>query len=212
MLLNLALLSRRSYPLLYLLPGLFFLGLMVLYPISYNVGIAFTNYGTGHNLSREQVITHFENQYYIPKEAECFTYLVFKDAQGDLRILLISKTTGNSYLSNGEHLELVDPEEPRFIYKEGEIVGFDGYKRLNWVEGVRYLGAIEKLVFLKGEEEVIRLTPPEEFSVYRKQYRYDSTKDILVDLQTGTIYRPIEGIFTSEEDKKIWPGYRDNME
>ncbi|NMA71482.1 MAG: ABC transporter permease subunit, partial [Firmicutes bacterium] len=40
------------------------------------------------------------------------------------------------------------------------------------------------------------------------RYRYDPAADQLVDLVTGTVYRPVNGYFTSEAGERLTPGFR----
>ena len=48
--------SKRAVPLKYIFPGLVFLLVFQLFTMAYTGYIAFTNYGTAHNLSKEQAI------------------------------------------------------------------------------------------------------------------------------------------------------------
>ena len=48
--------SKRAVPLKYIFPGLMFLLVFQLFTMAYTGYVAFTNYGTGHNLSQEQAV------------------------------------------------------------------------------------------------------------------------------------------------------------
>ena len=48
--------SKRALPLKYILPGLIFLLAYQIFVVAYTGYIAFTNYGTGHNSTKEQAI------------------------------------------------------------------------------------------------------------------------------------------------------------
>ncbi|MGC4175169.1 ABC transporter permease subunit [Demequina sp.] len=48
--------SKRAVPLKYIFPGLVFLLVFQLFTMAYTGYVAFTNYGTGHNLSQEQAV------------------------------------------------------------------------------------------------------------------------------------------------------------
>jgi len=204
--LNFALLSRRAYPLRYLLPALFPFFLMVVYPILYNMSLSFTNCGTGHRLSKEEVIAHFENQYYLPEGSERYTYQTFRNPEGNLILLLTSQTTGKSYLSRENVLEAVEMGYPRFIYEAGEVSQINGYRRLSRGELFQILGELQQLS-LKRDGETIRLVSLNEFRTYKPQYRYDRKEETLTDLQTGIIYTPVEGTFASVEGETLQPGF-----
>ena len=49
--------SRRKLPAKYLTPGIIFLVLFQVFVLVYTGYIAFTNYGTGHNGSKEQAVS-----------------------------------------------------------------------------------------------------------------------------------------------------------
>ncbi|MGO2043821.1 MAG: ABC transporter permease subunit, partial [Cellulosimicrobium funkei] len=49
--------SKRSLPLKYILPGLIFLLVYQIFVVGYTGYVAFTNYGTGHNSTKEQAVS-----------------------------------------------------------------------------------------------------------------------------------------------------------
>lgn len=204
--LNYAVLSKRAYPLRYLLPGLIPFCLMVVYPITVNMGVAFTNFGTGHRLTKEQVIDHFESRFYLPEDGERFTFQAFRDHEEDFIFLLVSKETGTTYLSAEGILEIVTLEDSRFVFDRGEIVQINGYYRLSRGELFRLLGQLQE-IRLERNEEVIRLTSIREFRVYQQRYHYDREQGTLTDLKTGIIYTPIAGAFTSADGERLLPGF-----
>ncbi len=196
-LLNLALLSRRAYPLRYLLPGLVLFAAMTFYPIVYTINIAFTNYGTGHLMSKEEAISWYERRYYQPEEGETFSFQAFKDEQGQLKLLLTSQKTGRAYLAEGARLLPISLPDPRP----------SNWRSLSRSELVQALAALQQLELLYGEEDVVRMATLTEFAVFRPQYHYDRAHDLLTDLETGKIYRPIRGTFVSEEGEELLPGF-----
>ncbi|WP_431473101.1 hypothetical protein [Ornithinimicrobium sp. W1665] len=54
--------TRRFIPLKYLLPGLVLLLLFQMWPIMYTAATAFTNYGDGHTLSKEEAVSAIQAQ------------------------------------------------------------------------------------------------------------------------------------------------------
>ena len=53
---NWAYFSKRALPLKYILPGLAFLLVYQVYVVAYTGYVAFTNYGDGHNSTKEQAV------------------------------------------------------------------------------------------------------------------------------------------------------------
>jgi arabinogalactan oligomer / maltooligosaccharide transport system permease protein len=60
--LNVVYLPRRYVPMKYLLPGVFFLAVFGIYPVLYTGYASFTNYGTGHVLTKTQAIDQIQSQ------------------------------------------------------------------------------------------------------------------------------------------------------
>jgi len=205
--LNAVLLSRKAYPLRYLLPGLVLFGLMVVYPIVYNINISFMNYGTGNILSKSQVIFQFTNEYFQPENGEHFSYLIFKNVEGNMRVLLVSKKTNKAYLSVGDHLKLADVHDPLFVYQDGEIVEIDGYQRMSKIHIIQNLNEIQNLAF-KYNDGIVKFYSTDEFRVFKPLYRYDKQNDVLINLKTGKVYRPVNGTFVSSDGEKLSPGFR----
>lgn len=203
---NFALLSRRAYPLRYLLPGLIPFSLMVVYPIVSNMAVAFTNHGTGNRLTKEQVIRQFENSFYLPEGGERLTYQAFRGPGESLILLLTSRATGIHYLSEQGVLQTVEIDDPRFVYDQGEIVQINGYRRLSRGEIVGIVGELQELRLQLGDE-LVRLASLAEFRVARQQYRYDRAEGVLTDLRTGITYTPVRGIFTSAAGETLQPGF-----
>jgi len=72
--------NRKAYPYRYLIPALFFLFVLVLYPIYFTIKTAFTNYGTGHLITKEEALYRIltdPNFTYIKDEEKPVSYAVF---------------------------------------------------------------------------------------------------------------------------------------
>jgi maltose/maltodextrin transport system permease protein/arabinogalactan oligomer/maltooligosaccharide transport system permease protein len=207
LLVNCLILSNKAYPLRYLFPGLVFLGAMVIYPIGYTFYISLTNLQTGNFLTKAQVISQLEGRYYLPQDAQSFRFWAYKNDTGDLRVLVLVSDS-RAFLSQGQRLQEVDLSDPRFIRAaDGTVERFDGYRRLSGPELYQTLSALERLN-LPYEDYILRPTGIEELRTYKKQYRYFSDEDKLVDLQTGKVYYPKDGYFTTAEGVRLEPGFR----
>ena len=53
---NFVLLRNKAYPVRWMLLGLILMALFTIYPIFFTVWVAFTNYGEGHLITKEQAI------------------------------------------------------------------------------------------------------------------------------------------------------------
>ena len=209
---NYIFLSERTYPFRYMVPGLIFLIIMVIYPIFYTIFVSFTNYGTGHILSKKQVIEQFENQYYLSEDSTTYTYQIFEDSSADLKVIIIS-TDGEAYLcENEKKIVEINLSDSRFIDvdKDGIIDQFDGYKKLNKIQIIQGLNELQNLKF-KKDGYIIKLANLMEFKTYNKKYRFDFSQDRLLDLENKEAYYPVEGYFISQQGERLTPGFKANV-
>jgi len=208
---NYIFLSERAYPFRYMVPGLIFLIIMVIYPIFYTIFVSFTNYGTGHILSKEQVIKQFENQYYLSEDSTSYIYQIFEDSSADLKVIITSPD-GESYLCENERIIKVNLSDSRFIDmdKDGLIDKFDGYEKLDKIQIIQRLNKLQNLKF-KKDEYFIKLANLMEFKVYSKKYRFDFSQDKLLDLENEKVYYPVEGYFISQQGERLTPGFKANV-
>ena len=92
-------LSQRGYPYRYMIPAIVLLFVLVLYPIYFTIKTAFTNFGTGHMMSREEAIeTILTDPSYTRKiESEpSYSYAVYGDVED---FILIFEKEGKIYVS-----------------------------------------------------------------------------------------------------------------
>ena len=64
---NVVILRDELFPIRWMIVGLILMALFSIYPIIFTVAVAFTNFGTGHLLTKEQAIEQFENITYLPE-------------------------------------------------------------------------------------------------------------------------------------------------
>jgi len=72
-----AFLHPKGYPYRYTLPALGLLLVLTVFPIYFTIKTAFTNYGTGHLLTRQQVIESLLKEYVTDENALPYDYRVF---------------------------------------------------------------------------------------------------------------------------------------
>ena len=103
--------SKRAYPIRWLVPGLFFLILMMIYPIFYTFWVALHNWSTGHILTKPQVVELFEKQVFEPEEGERFSVALYGDAAGDL-IIRLEREDGTFFVGVPRSADDPVPEDP----------------------------------------------------------------------------------------------------
>ena len=200
-LINAVFLFEDLYPLRWISPGLALLIIIVLYPILFTVYISFTNYGDGHLLTKPVAIRLIEAETFLPEDAVVYDWTAYVSADGQYLLWLESADDAVKYVvrPNAEP-EVVTGDPPETI---------DGYRRLNNIERLRHTAQLTALVF--GE-------PPMQFRVsdrligkaaqYEQRYVYDPEQDVMLDRQTGVVYRPVEGTFTADDGSRLRPGFQ----
>jgi len=206
LLLNWLALSPHSYPLRYLVPGLFFLVGMVVYPMGYTTYISLTNYSTGHILTKQQAIEQFTKREYLPLQPRHFVFTPFLSEQGKLAAVLLE----------GEREELVvfpdgrwEPVESHELVDEdddGTVDRLNGWVRMGRRELVAHIGNLQTLR-VPFEDGWLRMATFTEFRLFLPCYRYDPVQDVLIDQQTSKVYQPVKGQFTAEDGEVLDPGW-----
>nr|MBO2471590.1 maltose ABC transporter permease MalF [Bacillota bacterium] len=221
LLINIVSLVERAYPARYLLPGLLFMAAMVVYPMLYNIYVSFTNYGTGNILSMEQVIRQLEAQTYAPPDAPRYRYEVFENARGEMTLLLAAPD-GELLVSVGQQVvplrDVWGPEavgledDPDFrldvvVDDAGNIVQIGDARRLERRDVLQRLRSLQELR-LEMDGVVLQMADASTFRELRPRYTYVRSENVLIDNQTGVVYTPKDGFFTSPDGERLLPGFR----
>ena len=221
LLINVVALVERAYPLRYLLPGLLFMGAMVVYPLIYNIYVSFTNYGTGNILTMEQVIEQLEAQTYAAPDAPRYPYALFENERGE-RTVLLTAPDGELLVSVGERVvPLADVAGPDAVGLEddasfrlevavdddGNVVQIGDARRLERREVLQRLTALQQLR-LDMDGTPLQLADANNFRALQQRYTYSRADNVLVDNQTGVVYVPQDGFFTSPDGERLLPGFR----
>jgi len=206
LLLNWLAFSRRSYPFRYLVPGLFFLAAMVVYPIIYTTYIALTNYSTGHILTKQQSIEQFTQREYAPPQLRHFAFTAFLNRHGMLTAVLLRSKEKEFVVFRDGHWEPVEGHE--LVDEDGDstVDRLDGWTRMKRRDLGAYIGELQTLR-VPFEDGWLRMATLTEFRLFLPCYVYDPTQDILVDQQTGNVYRPVKGQFTTGDGEVLDPGW-----
>lgn len=204
---NYVLLRQEAYPLRWMIVGLVLMSLFVIYPILFTVWVAFTNYGEGHLITKEQAIDQILNQKYLPETGRAYSWTAFKSPDGDYALWL-QDADGNGYLAKpGEPLSQPQPGEAGLgeLDSRGIPASLEGYQRLNAI-----LAATDKnLTQIQFGEEgtTIQIRSPQEAAELLSLYQYDPDRDAMISQETGVVYSNIRGTFTSPTGELLRPGF-----
>lgn len=208
--LNVIYLSERFLPAKYVAPGLLFLAIFQVFVIGYTVYIAFTNYSTGHVLTKDQAIEALlsQSQRRVPDSP---SYPLTVVEKGSNLSFLVTAPDGTALIGGAD--KALTPVDATF--SGGQAVAVDGYSSLKFAD------------ILGRQDEVFALSVP--FSdgslvgslrtldgrtayEYTSNLSYESSKDILTDTTTGQAYHAgSQGAFAAEDGSEILPGWQVNV-
>lgn len=197
---NVIFLVPRYYPLRWLSPGLALMILMVVYPILFTVFVSFTNYGQGHLVTKEVALDQILAEAYIPPDAVAYQWTAYVNAAGEYMLWMTDPATG-------EHFTVTPGGEP--VPREGEPPpAVDGYTQIPTNQLLAQLGALSALTFGVQPDDAYQISQ-QQLGVafhYEPKYTYDAAQDTVTDNQTGTVYKNVAGVYTSDTGQKLSPG------
>lgn len=193
--LNYLYLSRRRIPAKFLVPSTIVLAVFLVYPVLYTVFVAFTNYSTGHILSKDQAIERIVGSGVTPIEnGPTYKVRVLLNDDNELALLL-TDGKGKRFVGTNEGLEPTGPEEPQ------------GYKLLNLKEAQSYDADVNALSIPTDKGE-IRAETFTRAKLYERTRQYDKANDTINDTANGQTYQPVRGSFVDDEGERLTPGWR----
>ena len=199
--------SRRTLPLKYILPGLAFLLVFQVYVVAYTGFVAFTNYGDGHNSTKEHAVAALLQQNERRVEGSPTYPLAVVERDG---------TLGFAVLEDGDVL-VGTAEEPLRPEAGATVEG----GQVTQVPGATVL---DRGTVLRRQADVVALRvpvsdDPAEGSVRTQDARtgfvampsleWDPAADTMTDVTTGTVYHASsDGWFRSDDGERLDVGWR----
>ena len=185
---NVIFLHKKAYPLRWMVVGLVLMALFTIYPILFTVWVAFTNYGEGHLITKQQAIDQLLNQKYLPEAGTAYRWTAFKSEAGDYALWLIDPN-GEGFLTKpGEALTQPQPGEMGLGPLDGSGIpeSIAGYQRLN-----PFLAAADKNItkIQFGDAATSRLKsvrPPKPLPCCHSM-SYDPELDAMINQETGIV-------------------------
>ncbi len=204
---NWAYFSRRALAAKYLVPGLIFLFVYVIFTAGYTAYVAFTNYGDGHNSTQTDAVAAILAQTEQRVEGSASYPLTVVSQDGDL---------GFAIVRDGQ-AEVGTADEP--------LAGVDGAS----VEGDKVTGApgwevLDFASVAQRQEEIVNLRVPVSDDpadgslrtqdgstgyIYESTMVYDAAADTMTDTATGVVYTADDhGNFRSADGDALTPGWK----
>jgi ABC-type sugar transport system permease subunit len=211
-LISVILLRNKAYPLRWMSIGIFFMCMFSIYPILFTIFVAFTNFGDGHLLDKEQAIAQIEKERYLPEGGTTFSWTAFRNEAGDYALWL-KNSEGVGFLAvPNEPLQQLGPGEGPIgeVDDNGIPTEIAGYTRLNAIT-LAASGAEDELreILFGTETDGVKIASSQTASQLVPRYVYDETSDTFTDQDTGDIYENINGTFTTADGtKELRPGFQ----
>jgi arabinogalactan oligomer/maltooligosaccharide transport system permease protein len=202
--------DRRLVPLKYLVPGTVFLVAFVAIPIVSNVNIAFTNWSTLHNLTKDEAIVAIEERSLVaPADAATYTSTPAK-RDGELVLLLKEDTTGDLFVGSSHGLEPLEPGSA--TVENGAIVAAEGYEVVKGNDLFTIDADLNALKIPTGEDTYIAAEGLSIANEVEPTLVYDPANDTFKDVETGTVYSDNgEGSYESADGTVLEPGWRTHV-
>jgi arabinogalactan oligomer/maltooligosaccharide transport system permease protein len=199
---------RRTLPLKFIVPGTVFLLAFQVTPVFYNVNVAFSNWSTGHLLTKSEAITSINlNSLEAPADARSFSMAPARDADGALVLVLVDEDSGNAFVGTPDGLDPLGAGD--VTTQQGLITGAQGYTLL---KGPELLGADRELNAYIVPTTGNRAIRPEGLDIATEQaptLRYEPARSEFVRLRDGAVYKDNgRGSFVSASGEELEPGWR----
>ncbi|NNF55723.1 MAG: ABC transporter permease subunit [Acidimicrobiales bacterium] len=203
--------ARWAIPIKYLLPGTLFLLAFQVYPVIYTAYISTTNLGTGNILDKDAAIEQVISTSVGSTESGIsYVARAAQSEDGTLGIILIDQRTDPPEILVGtnEELIVIDPADVVF---DGERVQQAGaFTALNLGQAADFETELSQIA-VPAEEGVIVLKTFSRAAVVGYSLQYDEAADVMRNVETGVIYRPVDGFFRAESGARLNPGWQINI-
>jgi arabinogalactan oligomer/maltooligosaccharide transport system permease protein len=201
--------SRRRVPAKYLTPGVIFLILFQVFTLLYTGYIGFTNYGTGHNGSKDQAVAALMRSAQ-ERVADSPTYgVTVVEKLGTLGLLVTDPEDGDVWVGTDEQ----PLQKVQGAGMDGDTaVSVDGWTSLSFADVISRSDDVEKLSVPFSEDPndgAIRTPDGRRGYLYVSTLEYDAAAGTMTDTKSGTVYRDTGvGAFTAEDGEQLLPGWQ----
>ena len=201
----------RFYPLKFLIPGTVFLLAFQIAPIIYNVNIAFTNWSTGHILTKDEAISGIQrNSLAEAPEGGQYVMRPARAADGSLVLILYDEEASAGFVGTKEGLEEA-PAGSVQLDENFEITSAPAGYTL--VPPDQLLALDRELagytVPVAGGESAIRAEGFDTALELQPTLRYDPATDTFTRIEDGVVFRDNEkGAFVAAGGEELEPGWK----
>ena len=192
------------------LPAIAIIILIVVFPIVFTIYSSFTNYSSGHILSKQQVINQLEDRLYLPEGGPTFAWAAYRNDAGEFGLWLTNEAGEEFWALPDEPIaEAESVEEVGAVDEDGFPTAVGEYRRLTGGDLFRSLEQLNGVQFGQ-EDEAVQIRNTRQAASLRPRYEYDNERDAIIDHVEGGTYVADEnrGFFINEEGENLFPGYQ----
>jgi len=201
---------RSLIPLKFLVPGTVFLVGFQLIPIIYNSTVAFSNWSTGHNLTKEEAIRTIEETSLAQPADGAFYTMTPARQDGTLVLLLVEEGTGKAYAGTEDGLTELAATD--VTVANGAISQAKGYDVLQGDKLVGIDQALAALIVPAGGDSFVRAEGLSTALELKPTLRYDEQKDTFTNIETGVVFSDNgKGSYATADGEEIDQGWRTNV-
>ncbi|MFT5196691.1 MAG: ABC-type sugar transport system permease subunit [Cellvibrionaceae bacterium] len=207
---NYIILVNDMYPLRWMVVGLIMMLMFSIYPIVLTVLVAFTNYGDGHLLTKQQSVEQILKQRYLPEGDAAYSWTGFIN-DADEYVLFLQSAEGESFLAypGQELVPVANAEGLGDLDNKGIPASIGDYTRLNAIQ-VATNKDITNVQF-GTELDGVKIRSAREAAQLQQQFKYDEARDLLIDSETNTEYFSREGTWVSNRGDELTFGFQENI-
>ena len=208
---NVIYLKKGALPAKYLTPGVVFLVIFQIFTLVYTCYVAFTNYSTGHVLSKPEAVQALlsQNQTRVPDSPAYPLTVVSKGSE--LGFLVVDPVSGKAQLGTAtQPLTEVAAE-----VADGKATSTEGWQSLSFTEILAKQKDVFALVVPRSEDAAdgtLRTQDGRTGYQFVSGLRYDEAAGTLTDTAQGTVYTDGgKGAFVSSAGETLMPGWSVNV-
>jgi arabinogalactan oligomer/maltooligosaccharide transport system permease protein len=202
--------GHRFIPAKFLVPGTIMLIVFQIVPIAYNAGIAFTNWSTGHNLTKEEAIATIQEASLVPPAGGKTYVMTPAKERAELVLLLVDEADGKPYAGTEDGLEPLDPADVTIT--NGAVTEAQGYEVLAGDQLAGIDQELTDLVVPVDEDSFIRAEGLSTAIELTPTLRYDAVDDTFTNVETGVVYSDNgDGSYADPSGLVLEQGWRINV-
>ena len=203
---------KRGLPAKYLTPGLIFLLVFQIFAVVYSGYIAFTNYGAGHNSTKDDAVTALLQSAQTRTPGSPQYPLSVLDRNGNLSFLI---TTPKGQAEQGDAHTPLHTVTDATKDATGQFTGVPGYTTLNLSQMLDRQDEITNLsvpISSDPSDGVLKTPDGTKAFAYTSTLKYDAKAGTMTDTKTGVVYSDTgKGAFTAPNGEQLLPGWRINV-